>query len=118
MARYAYDNDLVVVSVDYRLAPESPAPKGANDCYSGLKYVISNAFSLGIDKERICIGGESGGGNLVINVGRILVKNNEEKLVKLIMGSSTMSSNMWHDENNCKNTIEKVNQEEILLMHK
>ena len=74
--------DIVVIGVDYRLAPENPSPCGMNDCYAGLKYVLDNAETLGVDKSRVCIGGESGGGYMVINVGIKLVENGEEGLVK------------------------------------
>jgi acetyl esterase len=54
----------VVVSVDYRLAPEFPYPHALNDIYGVLHYLASNAGSLGIDKNGIAVWGESAGGNL------------------------------------------------------
>jgi len=54
----------LVVSVDYRLAPETPAPGPVNDCYAGLRWVAANADQLGIDRDRIMIGGASAGGGL------------------------------------------------------
>ena len=54
----------VGVSVEYRLAPETPYPGPLEDCYAGLRWTYEHADELGIDRERIGIAGVSAGGGL------------------------------------------------------
>jgi acetyl esterase len=54
----------MVVSVDYRLAPDFPYPAALEDCYAVLRYVEKNAPALGIDASRIGVWGDSAGANL------------------------------------------------------
>jgi acetyl esterase/lipase len=58
------DLDAVVVTVEYRLAPEFPDPYPVRDCYAGLVWTAEHAAELGIDPERLIIAGASAGGGL------------------------------------------------------
>jgi len=54
----------IVISVNYRLAPEHPFPAGLNDVYNVLQWVSKNAEKINGDSSRICVAGDSAGGNL------------------------------------------------------
>jgi acetyl esterase len=88
--RWADENDLVVFNLDYRLAPETPAPGGILDCYAGLKFIIANAEKYGIDPSRVTFTGDSGGGYLSMGLGMELSKRGESGLVPFIIGSACM----------------------------
>jgi len=66
--RNANASGCVLFAVEYRLAPEHPAPAGVEDCFSGLVYLIEHAKELNIDPKRICIMGDSGGGGMAVGV--------------------------------------------------
>ncbi|MGL6062339.1 MAG: alpha/beta hydrolase [Bradyrhizobium sp.] len=62
--KLAHEGELIVISVDYRLAPEHPFPAAPDDAIAATKWVAANAGQFGIDAGRIMVGGDSAGGNL------------------------------------------------------
>lgn len=63
----AHGADAIVVSIDYRLAPEHKFPAAPDDALAGYKWVADNAQTLGGDPARIALAGEGAGGNLAVN---------------------------------------------------
>jgi acetyl esterase/lipase len=68
MINHAEQLQLAVVSVEYRLAPETPHPGPVEDCYAGLSWTVAHAAELGIDPARVIVGGVSAGGGLAAAV--------------------------------------------------
>ena len=66
----------VVVSVDYRLAPENPYPTPIEDCYSALEWVATHATEINVDPDKISVGGDSAGGNLSTVIAKKALDNN------------------------------------------
>lgn len=62
--KLAAGTDAIVVSVDYRLAPEHRYPAAVEDAMTAVTWVIENAEKLGIDATRVAVAGDSAGGNL------------------------------------------------------
>ena len=102
--RYALEGECVVVYVDYRLLPKYKFPCAVHDCYEAYKWIIDNSEMLGIDKNKIIVGGDSAGGCLSCDVVRsaYLDKNIMPSLVLLLYPgldkrSNTNSMNELYD---------------------
>jgi acetyl esterase len=66
--RLANQSGSVIISINYQKAPEHPFPTPFDDCYAGLLWVKAHAEEIGIDTNRVGVGGDSAGGNLAAAV--------------------------------------------------
>jgi acetyl esterase/lipase len=62
--KLAHEGELIVISIDYRLAPEHKFPAAVDDAITAVKWLAANAKQLGIDAGSLMVGGDSAGGNL------------------------------------------------------
>ena len=86
----------VVISVDYRLAPEHKFPAAVHDSYAATQWIADHAGELGVDASRIAVGGDSAGGNLAAVVSQIARDRGSPSLAYqlLIYPATDMRMNM------------------------
>lgn len=87
MIQWVLDHDAVLVTPDYRLAPEHPAPTPVEDCYAGLVWMHEHAATLNVDPTRILIGGTSAGGGLAAGTALLARDRNGPELLGQILMS-------------------------------
>ena len=93
---------VAVAMIDFRnallpsSAPEvAPFPAGMNDCVSGVKWVIENAGTLGIDPDHVVVAGESGGGNLTLATGMKLLRDGDIGLIRGLYALCPYIAGSW-----------------------
>ncbi len=83
--RLAANGDCAVLSVDYRMAPETQFPGAVLDAYAATRWASDNADMLNIDPEKIAVGGDSAGGNLAAVVAQMALDSHAFKVALQIL---------------------------------
>lgn len=80
----------IVVSVDYRLAPEHKFPAAPNDAYAATQWVVTNIAAFNGDPQQLAVGGDSAGGNLAaVTAHRVHAENGPKFLFQLLIYPAT-----------------------------
>jgi acetyl esterase len=91
---HAVGAEAIVVSVDYRLAPEHPFPAGVDDCWAALQWVGEHAAELGGDPNRIAVAGDSAGGNLAAVMAQLARDNGGPALAFQLLWYPTATADL------------------------
>src|ERR1700759_3207976 len=91
---HAVGAEAIVVSVDYRLAPEHPFPAGVYDCWAALQWTAEHAAELGGDPNRIAVAGDSAGGNLAAVMAQLARDNGGPALRFQLLWYPTTAANL------------------------
>ena len=101
LADRAVDAHCLVASVEYRLGPEYRFPTGIEDSYNALTALLDDASDLGIDPERVSVGGASAGGNFAAAVALLAKSRNSPRiglqLLEMAGTDLTKSSHAWRN---------------------
>jgi acetyl esterase/lipase len=91
---HAVGAEAIVISVDYRLAPEHPFPAGVDDCWAALQWVGEHAAELGGDPNRIAVAGDSAGGNLAAVMAQLARDNGGPALAFQLLWYPTTAADL------------------------
>lgn len=85
----------IIISVDYRLAPENPFPAGLEDAEAAVTYILANSKALGINPERISLAGDSAGAALVATLTRKFSANIASQLLIYPVTDNSLNTTSW-----------------------
>ncbi len=105
----------IVISIDYRLAPENPYPAGFDDCYDVVNLIMNNLDNIGLKQKDVCLMGDSAGGNLVAAISLKSRKTKDFKIREQILLYPALQ-NDYSDKTKYKSVIE--NGKDYLLTQK
>jgi acetyl esterase len=94
--KLAQEGELIVISVDYRLAPEHKFPAAVDDAINSTTWIAANAGKLGIDASRLMVGGDSAGGNLAAVVSLAARDGNGPKIAGQVLIYPATDFSMKH----------------------
>ncbi|HUE90585.1 alpha/beta hydrolase [Pseudomonas sp.] len=89
--RLAHNLGCLVVNVDYVLAPEHPFPAGLRQSFAVLEWLAEQAATLGIDPQRIAVGGHSAGGNLATGVANLAREHQRLRVVHQLIDYAVLN---------------------------
>lgn len=99
VGNYTHLSGVPILSVDYRLAPEHPAPTPVEDAYAGLVWLHDHAKEFGIDPSRIAVMGDSAGGGIAAGLTHLVKEKGGPALAKQILIYPMLDDrNIQHDE--------------------
>lgn len=101
----AATGNVIVLAVDYRLAPEHPFPDGLEDCIRAVKLARKKALEWGSSPELISVGGDSSGGNLALSICLHNLQNGMPPLRSLLLFYPVVSA--WNDASPSWKTYQK-----------
>ncbi|RNA18502.1 Arylacetamide deacetylase [Brachionus plicatilis] len=85
LSQISNETNITIISVDYRLAPEFPAPIPTNDCWRVIEYVLENSGKLNVDLDRLILAGDSAGGNAALVLSKRLALEKKLKPIFQIL---------------------------------